>query len=79
MEYTFSWGTFFVGMLILLAGAALTIWYRPIADNLGSGVSSYDRYRLVGLIGCGVGFIVMLNLHSLILGWLFGMLFGGSS
>lgn len=79
MEYTFSWGTFFVGALILLLGAALIIWYRPIADNLGRGVSSYDRYRLAGIIGCVLGFIVMLNLHSLILGWFFGMFFGGSS
>ena len=79
MEYTFTWGTFFIGALILLLGAALVIWYRPIADNLGSGVSSYDRYRLIGLIACGVGFIVMLNLHSLLLGWFFGMFFGTGS
>ena len=79
MEYTFSWGTFFVGALILLAGAALTAWYRPIADNLGGGASSYDRYRLAGLIACGVGLIVMLNLHTLLFGWFFGMFFGGAN
>ena len=75
MEYTFSWGSFFVGILIFLAGAALTAWYRPIADNMGSGVSSYDRFRMWGLIACAVGFIVMLNLHSMILGWLLGSIF----
>jgi len=79
MEYTFTWGAFFAGALILLAGAALVAFYKPIADNLGSGVSSYDRYRLAGLIACGVGLIVALNLHTLILGWFFGMLFGGAS
>lgn len=79
MEYTFSWGTFFVGAIILLIGAALTIWYRPIADSIGHGVSSYDRYRLVGLIACGLGLIVMLNLHSILLGWIFGMFFGGAT
>ncbi len=78
MEYTFSWGAFFVGMLILAAGAALTIWYRPISDNFGSGVGSYDRYRLVGLIGCALGIVVMLNLHTLILSLIFGRLFGGN-
>lgn len=78
MEYTFSWGAFFVGILILAAGAALTIWYRPIADNIGGGVSSYDKYRLAGLIGCGLGLLVMLNLHTLILGLIFGSLFGGN-
>lgn len=78
MEYTFSWGAFFVGILILAAGAALTIWYRPIADNIGGGVSSYDKYRLAGLIGCGLGLLVMLNLHTLILGLIFGRLFGAN-
>ncbi len=67
MEYTFSWGAFFVGILILLAGAGLTVWYRPIADNFGGGVGSYDRYRMWGLIGCGIGLLVMLNVHTLLL------------
>ena len=75
MQYTFSWGAFFIGTLILLGGAALTAWYRPIADNMGSGVGSYDRYRMWGLIAVGVGFIVMLNIHSLILSALFNALF----
>ena len=75
MEYTFSWGAFFVGILILVAGAALTLWYRPIADNFGSGVSSYDRYRMWGLIACATGVVVMLNLHTLILTALLGSFF----
>ena len=78
MEYTFSWGAFFVGIIILALGAALTIWYRPIADNLGSGVGSYERYRIVGLIACAVGVLVMLNIHTLILTAIFSQLFGGS-
>ena len=68
MEYVFSWGAFGIGILILLAGAALTIWYRPIADNFGSGVVSYERYRMWGLITVVVGFLVMLNVHTLLLG-----------
>ena len=79
MDYTFSWAAFFIGALILLVGAALTAWYRPIADNLGSGVSSYDRYRLAGLIACALGIVVMLNLHTLILGWIFGLFFSGTT
>ena len=79
MDYTFSWAAFFIGALILLVGAALTAWYRPIADNLGSGVSSYDRYRLAGLIACGVGIVVMLNLHTLILGWILDLFFSGTT
>jgi hypothetical protein len=79
MGYTFSWSAFFFGFLILLAGSALTIWYRPLADHLGRGVASYDRYRLAGLIACGIGFIVMLNLHTLFFSWFFGLFFGGST
>ena len=75
MEYTFSWGAFFVGFLILAASGALVIWHRQIADNLGSGLASYEKYRLYGLIGCGVGFLVMLNVHSLLFTWILSMLF----
>jgi hypothetical protein len=76
MIYTFSWGWFFIGIIVLAASVALTVWYRVIADNFGNGVSSYDRYRLWGLIGCGLGFIVMLNLHTYLLVLFFSQLFG---
>ena len=75
MTYEFSWTWFGIGFLILLAGAALTVWYRQVADNLGSGVSSYERYKLWGLMGCGIGLLTMLNLHTLILNMLIGGLF----
>ncbi len=75
MEYTFSWAWFGIGALIVLTGAALTIWHRQIADNLGSGVVSYERYRMWGLIGVGIGLVVMINLHTLLLSWFFSMLF----
>jgi hypothetical protein len=78
MQYEFSIGSFFLGLVILIAGAAFVRWYQVIADNLGSGVASYDRFRLSALIACGVGFIVMLNLHTLILGWFFSLLFPGN-
>jgi hypothetical protein len=76
MIYTFSWGWFFIGLIVLAASVALTVWYRVIADNFGSGVSSYDRYRLWGLIGCGLGLIVMVNLHTFLLVLFFSQLFG---
>lgn len=75
MEYTFSWNWFFIGMVILAAGSALIVWYRPIADNMGGGVMSYDRYRLWGLVACAVGLVVMLNLHAILLQFLIGGLF----
>jgi uncharacterized membrane-anchored protein YitT (DUF2179 family) len=75
MSYEFSFGSFFVGLLILAAGVAFVRWHRPIADNMGSGVVSYERYKLWAFITCGLGFIVMLNLHVLILGWFFSLIF----
>ena len=77
MSYEFSFGSFFIGLLILAAGTAFVKWHQQIADNLGSGVASYDRFRLWALIACGLGFLVMLNLHTFILGWFFSLLFPG--
>lgn len=68
MAYEFSFASFFLGFIIVTVGAAFMLWHQIIADNLGSGVSSYDRFKLWALITCVVGFIVMLNLHWFILG-----------
>jgi len=78
MTYEFSVGAFFVGLIILAAGVAFAKWYQVIADNLGSGVASYDRYRLWAFITCGLGLVVMVNLHTMILQWFFSMLFPGN-
>jgi uncharacterized membrane protein YidH (DUF202 family) len=78
MEYEFSIGWFFTGLLILAAGVAFVRWYQPIADNMGSGVVSYERFKLWAFITCGVGFLVMLNLHTTLLRWFFGLFFPGS-
>ena len=79
MSYEFSFGSFFIGLLILAAGVAFAKWHQQVADNLGSGVASYERFKLWAFITCGLGFLVMLNLHTLILGWFFSMLFPGRS
>ncbi|MCX6728842.1 MAG: hypothetical protein NTV39_03690 [Candidatus Saccharibacteria bacterium] len=68
MAYEFSFASFFIGFIIVAVGAAFMLWHRVIADNLGSGVSSYDRFKFWALITCVVGFVVMLNLHAYILG-----------
>ena len=70
MSYEFSFGAFFVGFLILAAGVLFVRYYQWVADNFGSGVSSYDRYKLWALITCGAGFFIMLNLHTPLLEWL---------
>lgn len=75
MNYEFSWGSFMVGMIILIASALVVRYYQWIADNFGSGISSYDKFRLYGLIGCILGFVVSLNLHILVLEFVLGAIF----
>jgi hypothetical protein len=75
MQYEFSIGSFFVGLLILLAGVAFVRWHQWVADNFGSGVASYDRYKLYAFLSCGLGLIVTVNFHATLLLWFFGMLF----
>ena len=65
--YEFSIGWFFMGLIILAAGIAFVKYYQWVADNFGGGVGSYERYRLCALITCGLGLVVMINLHTLIL------------
>ncbi len=67
----------FFGILVLIAGGIVVIFHQKLADNLGSGVSSYDRFKFWGLVTCGVGFAIMLSLHTIPLNWLLNSLFGG--
>ena len=67
MQYEFSLGSFFIGFLILLAGVAFVRWHQWVANNFGSGVASYDRYKLYALLTCVLGLVVMINLHAVIL------------
>jgi hypothetical protein cdiviTM7_02192 len=78
MTYTFSWTSFIIGFMILCAGGAVTLWHRQLADMFGGGVGSYSRYQLYGLIACGVGIVVMVNLHELLLLTFFSLFFGGN-
>jgi len=75
MQYEFSFVSFGIGLIIVIVGILFMRWHQVIADNLGSGVSSYDRYRLVALITCIVGLLVTLNLHWFILGNFLLMIF----
>ncbi|MBQ9019823.1 hypothetical protein IJ096_00635 [Candidatus Saccharibacteria bacterium] len=68
MDWNFSIGWFFLGVLILAAGAAIVLFYRQITDNfLTTGVAGYDKVKLVGIITCILGLIIMSNLQTLIL------------
>jgi hypothetical protein len=77
MEYSFSVSWFVIGFLITCVGGLFMKYHQFVADNLGGGVGSYDRYKLAALITVGVGIIAMLNLHTLLLGLIFHGLFDG--
>lgn len=77
MDFTFSIGWVFGGLLIAAAGGLVVINYQRIADNLVSGVSSYDKVKLFGIITIAVGLIVAMNLHTLILTILVNFIRGG--
>ena len=75
MDYEFSVGSFFFGILILIAGILLVRFHMWVADNFGGGVGSYERFKLFGVLACALGLIVMVNLHTLLLGALVRMMF----
>ena len=75
MTYEFSLPSFFIGVIILALGVVFVRYHQWVADNLGGGVATYDRYKLYAFIACALGLIVMLNLHAVILGWIFNSLF----
>ena len=77
MDWNFSFGWFFLGVLILIAGTLITVFYQQIANNMASGISSYQRVKLVGIITAIVGFLVMANLHTLILSFFVDIVFSG--
>lgn len=75
MEWNFSFSALFFGLLIMAFGALLVIFHQKIADHLANGVSSYDKFKLAGVVFIILGFIVMINLHSVILTWLIDIIF----
>jgi len=76
--YEFSWLWFFVGIVIVLGGAAFLRFYKEIADNMGSGVTSYDHYKIAALIVCGAGVLITFNLHNLVIAFIVNLIFGGT-
>lgn len=77
MEYKFNAAWFIVGLLIICTGALFLRYHQWVADNFGGGIGSYDRYKLAGVIMIVFGLLSMVNLHTLILGWVLGGLFSG--
>lgn len=73
MNYTFDIGWFFAGLAILVGGGLVVVFYKQISDGLANGVSSYDHVKLFGVIAIVVGFLIMANLHTFVLGLILGL------
>lgn len=75
MDFTFNIGWMFGGLVIALAGGLIVMFYRQIADNMASGVSSYDKVKLFGIITIIIGLLITANLHILVLTLISNLLF----
>ena len=76
MDFTFSIGWMLGGLAIAAAGGAIVFFYKPIADNLANGVSSYEHVKLFGVITIIIGLLIASNLMPLILGSIVSLIFG---
>ena len=75
MDFTFSFGWMIGGVVIAIVGGLIVLFYRQIADNVASGVSSYDRVKLFGIITIIIGLLITANLHILVLTLISNLLF----
>ncbi|MBP5512524.1 hypothetical protein J6X90_04035 [Candidatus Saccharibacteria bacterium] len=75
MDWNFSIGWMITGAIILAASGAVVANYQKISDNMLSGVSSYDRVKFWGVIGCALGLAIMANLHTLLLSLFVSLVF----
>ena len=76
-----------IGLIIVVVGAIITIkaeWFYqnfgaiPSADKfLGTQGGSRLAYKLIGIIGVLIGFLIMTNLIGGIIIAIFGRMFGG--
>ena len=60
-------GYLFGGIALLAAGILIVVYHQKIADNLASGVNSYNKVKLFGLGACALGIIFIANLHLVII------------
>ncbi|MDO4979241.1 MAG: hypothetical protein Q4E47_03785 [Candidatus Saccharibacteria bacterium] len=67
MDWNFSVVWLFLGILVIAAGGAMVLFYQPICNNMLDGVSSYEKCKKWGLIVMGIGVLIAMNLHTLLL------------
>ena len=76
MDFTFSFGWMFAGIVITIAGGLIVVFYRQISENLANGVSSYSHVKLFGVITAIIGLLVTANLHTALLTLIVKLMFG---
>lgn len=72
--WNFSIGWFLAGIAIIIAGALVIVFHKWIGDNFASGLASYNKIKLFGLIAIGVGLLFMTNLHTTLLRFIFHLI-----
>ena len=75
--YNFSLTWFFIGLVVTGIGIAFVRFYKEVADNMGSGVPSYERYKLFAFGVCVAGILMTFNLHTLVIEFVGNLVFGG--
>ena len=75
MGWSFSFGWMFAGLLVMVAGALIVIYYQKVAESFLNGVTDYEKTKLIGIIVVIVGLILVTNLHTVLLTALVNLLF----
>ena len=71
MNWTFSWGWFWGGIALAIAGILIVRFYRQVAENIAHGLQSYEKVKAFGVGATILGFVFMANLHTIILYFIF--------
>jgi len=74
--YEFSPAALIWGIIIMALSAVFIRFHRQIADAIGGGLGSYEKYKLYGLIGVGIGALMMFNIPIFLLTLIANMFFG---
>ena len=75
MGWSFSFGWMFAGLLVMVAGALIVIYYQKVAESFLNAVTDYEKTKLIGIIVVIVGLILVTNLHAVLLTAFVNLLF----
>ncbi|MCL1929871.1 hypothetical protein FWF93_01930 [Candidatus Saccharibacteria bacterium] len=74
MMYSWSWGAFAIGFVLLILSVIFMRYATKVADMFGG---AYSKYQLYSYIAAGASLFIMFNLHSFIISFLANNIFGG--